>query len=554
MSRIIPSKTNPRKSFDEASMKELIESIKEKGIVYPITCRPLDPKGEKYEIIDGERRYRAAKVTGETDVPVDVRVMNDDEAVDAQLISFVQRKDVHPLDEAEGLWRLLGKTGETTDVAARIGKPVSYVEQRLKLIALIDPAKKAFLADALTIGHAILLCRLQPVDQKRAFEFAMKNWQRFHGDYEYGNSMNPDIKAEDNPRDYMGQDARTACSVKDLKEFIDARINLDLRKAAFDVKDALMLPKAGACIVCPKRTGFNMELFDDISKGDFCTDSECYHAKQQAFLVRLKNGLKIDKKKYVEITRDQRKPEGHPGSMTERSFKYVKGKPCKFTRTGIFIDADSKGKTALICSAKKECKQHFSEEMKYKKETGIGGPEPRISYEEQKRLDKIKNEKGEKRFKALATEIWNKIPDKLDLPQKRLIEILAELIHEKISYDLKQFKPKGFTPSTIQTINLGFLCEKYTLDVRYDGSIHPDIYKACKELGIKHEPILQKISDEEKAEEKKNAEPVKEPEAKNSASVKNAILESAMNILAAGERKMAEKKNGPKKAKKSKKG
>jgi ParB/RepB/Spo0J family partition protein len=498
---VIPSKTSPRKDFN-IGMKELIENIKAKGIIYPLKIRPIS--GRKYEIVNGERRYRAVKTIGLPKILAEIEEMTDEEAVQAQLISFEQNEDIHPLERAEAIFRLMKTAGNTAAVAASIGKPKSYVEQSLRLLLLIEPAKKAFRANYLTTGHAILLCRLQPADQKRAFEFAVKSWQQFEGSFDYRNEDNPD--SADEKLRQLSDPARTVCSVKDLREFIELRINLDLSKAAFDIKDKVLIEKAGDCIDCHMRTGFNKDLFDDITKGDFCTNAECYHKKQESFLIQLKSEMKKTKKRYIEITKDQRKPAGHPGSMTERSFKYVTGKPCKHTRIGIFIDADSKGKTALICSSKKECKQHFGAEIKYRNESGLrsNNQEPRISYEEQERLTEIEKAKGEKRFRALVTLIWQNISDKLDIPQKRIIEMLSELIlKSEIDSDLEQYKPKDIKLTTNRTINAGLLCQKYNFDLRYDGSIHPDLYKACKQLKIKFEPILQKITDEEKTTEKK---------------------------------------------------
>ncbi len=498
---IQPSKTNPRKHFDEKSLGELVDSLKYKGLQYPITIRNT-PDRKNYELVDGERRFIAAKMAGWTQIEAIIRDMTDEEAKEAQIISFEQDEDIHPLDKAEALIRLFPphKPHDPDAIARTIGKPISYVEKQLRLLMLIEPAKKAFRADVLTLGHAILICRLQPADQKRAFEFAVKSWQEFDSDYDYQNRLNPD--ASDEKFGYRVE-ANTVCSVNDLRVFIEARINLDLKQAAFDVKDAQLLPKAGSCIDCPKRTGFNKELFNDIGKGDFCTDASCFHAKQAAFTERLKSGLKKDKRKYQEITRDQRKPDGHPGAMTERSFKYVKGKPCKFTRVGIFIDADSKGKTALICSAKKECKQHFSEEMKHKKDNGMGNREPKIDYAAEERKRKIAKEKGIKRFRALAIELWKKIPSTIDFKDKKIINALAKAFKGEIDIDLRNNKPKDLKLDNIQIINAGLLCQKYHFNVGWEGKIDPGIYEACKELGIKPEPILQKITEEEKAEENK---------------------------------------------------
>lgn len=449
-------------------------------------------------MIDGERRLRAAKEAGLKEIDADIHIMTDEEAQDAQMISFEQDADIHPLEKAEALTKML-KSNTIDALARKIGKPLSYVEKLLKLQDLIEPAKKAFLANRFTLSHAIHVARLQPLDQERCLTFMLKTWQEYDGWHDYHNKKNPEV--EDFKFQKKQEDAPTSCSVKDLIDFIQCRIYLDLGTAAFDKKDKELLPAAGSCIGdCQKRSGFNKELFNDITKADICSDPVCFGHKQAAFLEKLKKQMKTGKEKYVEITRDLRKPEGHPSAITERNFVYVKGKPCKFTRTGIFIDADSRGKTALVCSAKKECHQHFADAIKQRNSHASSDRQkPRESYEQQELKREARKAAAQKRFRQIAIEIVNRIPKVLT---KNWEEKVSKLLAGEIAYDLKAMMPKDIKLTTTQKINLALLSDEFTLDINHEGNIHPDLYKAAKSLGIKYEKILQKISDEEKAEKK----------------------------------------------------
>src|SRR5690349_14605367 len=128
LDKIVPSKTNPRKQWVENGLKELSESIKASGVLQPILLRPLNGSG-KFEIIAGERRFRAAKLAELPELPAIVRKMGDQEAMELQIVENLQREDVHPLDEANGYRALLDLKGEdkkpvhtAASIAAKVGK------------------------------------------------------------------------------------------------------------------------------------------------------------------------------------------------------------------------------------------------------------------------------------------------------------------------------------------------------------------------------------------------------------------------------------------------
>ncbi len=143
-----PSATNPRKHFDEGALAELAESIRAKGIIQPLLVRRIPPDDadrlQAFEVVAGERRYRAAKIAEQKTIPVVVRDLTDTEALELQLIENLHRNDLHPLEEAEGYEHLQKLNGYSVEeLAVKVLKSKAYVYARLKLLALGPLARKA---------------------------------------------------------------------------------------------------------------------------------------------------------------------------------------------------------------------------------------------------------------------------------------------------------------------------------------------------------------------------------------------------------------------------
>lgn len=155
-----PGKYQPRSHMDQASLAELAASIKEQGIMQPILVRPVD--GQKHEIIAGERRWRAAQLAGLTEVPVLVRDVPDRAALALALVENIQREDLNPLEEAQGLQRLIEEFGLTHDDAAKaVGRSRSAVSNLLRLLLLAKPVQELLLTGQLDMGHARALLPLK---------------------------------------------------------------------------------------------------------------------------------------------------------------------------------------------------------------------------------------------------------------------------------------------------------------------------------------------------------------------------------------------------------
>jgi len=263
LDQIAPSLTNPRKTFHAGKLVELADDIKRRGIDTPVTVRPLPgarvgdtDRGVQYELVCGERRYRASEQAGLRTIPAIVRALTDEQALEIQLCENLKRDDLTELEEAEGYQTLMQHANINADqVAERIGKSRSYVYGRTKLLALGQEAKQALRDGGIDASRALLIARIPDGKlQIKALEWASK------------------------PGEYTGE----LPSVRQLTEWLQSNVMLKLKDATFKITDARLLPDAGSCTDCPKRTGANPDLFSDVKSADICTDPPCYHSKTDA--------------------------------------------------------------------------------------------------------------------------------------------------------------------------------------------------------------------------------------------------------------------------------
>ncbi len=165
---LVPGMYQPRTRMDEGALYELAESIKAQGIMQPILVRKLGegPHAGKHEIIAGERRFRAAKLAGLDSVPVLVRDVPDEAAAAMALIENIQREDLNPLEEAQGLQRLVREFGLTHEQAAQaVGRSRSAASNLLRLLNLAEPVQTMLMAGDLDMGHARALLALEKAAQ-----------------------------------------------------------------------------------------------------------------------------------------------------------------------------------------------------------------------------------------------------------------------------------------------------------------------------------------------------------------------------------------------------
>ena len=172
LSQIVPNRDQPRKVFDDAALRELADSISKHGLIQPILVRPMDDGS--YSIVAGERRWRASRLAGLEKVPVVIKEMTDNEAMELALIENLQREDLNPIEEAQGYKTLMDTFSMTQEqVSTRVGKSRSAVANALRLLALKDYESDALQKGEISAGHARALLSIPDTELRReAFELA----------------------------------------------------------------------------------------------------------------------------------------------------------------------------------------------------------------------------------------------------------------------------------------------------------------------------------------------------------------------------------------------
>ena len=338
------SATNPRKRFDATSLEELAASFKTQGILAPLLVRELAES--RYEVVAGARRLRAAKLAELERLPVRVVKLSDAEAIEAQCVENLQREDIHPLEEALGFKSLL-ELGEPSytiaTIASRAGKSEAYVYGRIRLTDLIPPARRGFSEEPRSaIGHALLIAKLPASQQQEAVAAAFRGQWTSEGN------------------------SQVLIPVRELASWIESNILLHLASATFDKQDETLVPEAGSCTNCPKRTGFNKLLFPDVRK-DSCTSPDCFRAKIDSSvrktletkpqLIQIsaawnsREGAPLGRNQYVEL--EIKKPKAN-GASTKLS---ANQKPCEKMAEAIVMDGGKRGQVVKVC-ADPACRIH----------------------------------------------------------------------------------------------------------------------------------------------------------------------------------------------------
>ncbi|HXZ22743.1 MAG TPA: ParB/RepB/Spo0J family partition protein [Pseudolabrys sp.] len=226
-----PNPRNPRRLFTDEELDELAGSIRERGIIQPIVVRAL--QGDNFEIIAGERRWRAAQRAGLHDVPVAVVEANDAQALEFAIIENVQRTDLNPIEEASGYLALMDDFNRTQDEVAQIvGKSRPHVANTIRLLRLPEPVKQLVRSGKISAGHARLLVG-QPNAELIAREIIEKGWSV----RDLEEDMRKDVAAQlkDLRREGKGQpakgfkDANTRALEKRLSDALGLKVSVDHR-------------------------------------------------------------------------------------------------------------------------------------------------------------------------------------------------------------------------------------------------------------------------------------------------------------------------------------
>lgn len=248
------------------NIDDLLESVREHGIQQPIKLRPKDGR---FEIVYGERRYRAAKSVGLKEIPATVEELSDEEAHELRIVENACREDPHPLEEAEAYEALLamkdgkGRRLHTADSLAKlVGRSPGYIYTRLKLTALGPGMREAFWKGQLTATTALLVARAVPPALQDEALAALRE-------------------------ELDDLDEGAPFPAEDVADLVERRYLTRLDRAPFSTEDSKLVADAGACTKCPKRSGNQPRLFSDETAADTCTDILCFRKKLAAHQERL---------------------------------------------------------------------------------------------------------------------------------------------------------------------------------------------------------------------------------------------------------------------------
>jgi len=479
---LMESPLNPRKHYDTKKLEELTDSVRANGVRVPLIVRPKDGV---LEIGAGHRRKRAADAAGLERVPAIVQDLDDQAFLELLTFENLEREDIHPLEEAEGyrqLIQLLGYTAEA--IAARIGKDgksVSYVYQRLKLLDLIGPAREAFLQDKLTAGHAVLLARLAPEDQKEGFNHAV--------DGTHGRGM----------------------SVRELAAWIQEHIVRDLGRVPWDLEDGDLVTKAGSCTQCPKRAGSSPELWADLAKGDRCMDRTCFEGKLQAFIVVRRLEAKKEGGKVVELSASHgysgNDKKAHPSRLWPNDWRRAGAQKCDHVATGVVMEGGygknepQIGDLIQVCTNPDKCKVHSGRSER---------SEPSAADKRYRTQEKNRREK-EKVNRALRRRIFDAVRDKVKGPLgTEDLRLVAEALYEGGGYDAAVIideiyewpknAPRAKTLDAVKTADLPRLIVELALCLELDGPVRASKGDLLLEAAKRYRIDVKKLEKAMKAE------------------------------------------------------
>lgn len=258
VAQIEESPLNPRTAYAEAGLAELAADIALRGVLQPVLVRET-PGFRHFELIVGHRRLRASRLAGLELMPAIVREMTDVEVLETQLVENAKRADLHALEVAAAYKTLRDKHGlSATQIGGRVGVGEATVRATLKLNELAPKACELFRAGKLVFSTALLVARIPDgkLQEKAAKEIA-------------------DGRFDNGP-----------LSFREASNLVQRAYMLELKEAPFDRKDPSLVPAAGACTECPRRTGAQPDLFKDVKGADVCTDLACFKSKSDAFWAR----------------------------------------------------------------------------------------------------------------------------------------------------------------------------------------------------------------------------------------------------------------------------
>lgn len=251
---ITPDPNQPRKFIDQESLTELTESIRTKGVIQPIVVRENAAGTPHYMIVCGERRYKASVLAGTVDIPAIIRELSDRDAMELQIIENLQRRDVHPMEEAIAFAQL-SETFSNEEIALRVGKNVRFVTNRICLTDLCEQAQQLFYDGHMTLHQALILVRIDQDTQQTIIN------ERLPDDWTENKTNYPDW------------------NIGNVEYIVHRKFN-KLNGEYFDPTNDKIYPEKGACTGCQYNSANNPTLFDE-GQEPLCTNSTCFSIKKE---------------------------------------------------------------------------------------------------------------------------------------------------------------------------------------------------------------------------------------------------------------------------------
>lgn len=332
LSALVPSEWNTRTSMDDAELAALEADVKERGVRVPLSVRPHPTKEGQFEIAAGHRRYRVAMRLELAGVPCQIFNMTDEEFLVELGIDNGQREDIHPLDEAAYLERLrVTLNGDLKAVAARLKRPFLHVYNRHRLLNLIGPFAAAFRAQALTLGHVIVLARLSTEQQQIVLDSheALLSNDATHASLFDGDDESDEV--EERPF-WFGNKAR---SVGELQTWIDRNIRFELEN------------EETALVLFPETYAAVEAIAQKARKRGIIAISELHQVPPSA----------KDPKRRTYSVVSWRRADGKHKSET-----------CEYSKLGIVVAGPGRGQSFAACVDREHCATHFGDAIKARKQ------------------------------------------------------------------------------------------------------------------------------------------------------------------------------------------
>jgi ParB/RepB/Spo0J family partition protein len=439
---------NTRRQYDQAKLQELADSIRERGVITPAVVRPVD--GGRFQLLAGHRRRRGALLAGVTELLAVVRHLDDRAALEILTIENLQREDLHPLEEAEGFRALLDAGGyDVTTLAGKIGKSTHYVYARLQLLQLGVAVREALTRGYVPLSHAIELARLPEAVQESALQEKFRlsvaklraavpgatppttDDEDPDADVPAASDEDDEFADDDYDGDWDGPlagddtDAPVAVdasgrikvaeapdpfasdwhkpvvpTLAELRSWLQRAHYRGLDRVPWDLTDAALVPTAGACSSCPKRSGAAPELFADLTAvKDACLDAPCYEAKHVAFVASVIAGAEAEGHTVRQIS--SRYHHDDRGVLTNGKFwEVVEGTAGAIV--GVWIDGGKMGARTWITTT--------APKPRDRAEHGAVGDDWRERSRKQAATEKKKRERLLRGREAAVAAVMAKVP------------------------------------------------------------------------------------------------------------------------------------------------